>query len=569
MIMRSLFIKKTISSIKVARAFFLLLFVFFPQYTHGNEILNVVNVVNPPETITISASSSVIVDWGDGTASTKTVESGQAPVKISHTYDKVGVFTISTTSAAGGDDTSAAIFFSASATTTSMSYATTTYTGTSTSVAANMMCAPVIKACGCHMTPCLGGCCASDNMWLCKCENTTNKQVSTGFCSDTHYCQTTVSSGKPVDTDQSKLTQAVTQAIEKIAQENAALGGGGVVGGEKGGSSSSQASGTSLCTSVHQVSVPSTDPCAVYVPPSTLGTGLIRDLFTQTGASRVLSGIVPAGFRSSGASNGQTPTKSTDDLLGSTASLIADPAKLVLNVLGNTSVQGTIKGTEVKKTPITKPSLDDLPEAVVPAPTIAMVSSGSKSPLSDTYMTVTEEARPFNSNNAVSGFSSDASGARRPGFFAWLCQARPWASEPVAPIVPGTFFDGLCASGGYQIGRSSPSMQTLGDVLTQGGSVVPAGEVTRTSSRVLVRSAAAQIWAEPATVPIGSRATIFWKTTGVDTCIVTTADGSFYQTALIGGASTVPLTTATTYFISCATPDGATIGESVTVRMAI
>jgi hypothetical protein len=388
-------------------------------------------------------------------------------------------------------------------------------------------------------------------MWLCKCENTTNNQVSTGFCDDTFHCQTTVSSNKAVDTDLSKLQQSIDQAIEKIAQEKAA--GRDTVAG--GGEAQTEASSESV----------------------------VKDVFTQIGLRPALSNAVPV-FAPLGVNIRQAPVKGGEPLLTSLARLISDPAKLVLNTIGIGSGQDQVKTTEVQKTPIVKPistanppmtppvavkSSSDAPDgALVPKSNIAIVA-GSKNQTKDLYATVIEESRSFGGNNPASSFSSDGSGARRPGFFAWLCQERPWSNDVVSAVVPTTVLDGLCTNHGYQVGRVLPSIQTLEDILMQGGSAASMDGVTKTSTRVLVPSGTVQIWAEPASVPIGSRTTIFWKATGVENCIVTTADGSFYQTALLGGASTVPLTTATTYFISCVTQDGETIGESAIVRMAI
>jgi hypothetical protein len=59
------------------------------------------------------------------------------------------------------------------------------------------------------------------------------------------------------------------------------------------------------------------------------------------------------------------------------------------------------------------------------------------------------------------------------------------------------------------------------------------------------------IWAVPTSVPLGARTTIFWNTENVANCTETSPDGSFKQNSLSGGASTVPLTEATTYTISC------------------
>jgi hypothetical protein len=80
--------------------------------------------------------------------------------------------------------------------------------------------------------------------------------------------------------------------------------------------------------------------------------------------------------------------------------------------------------------------------------------------------------------------------------------------------------------------------------------------------------AQAQIWAVPASVPLGARTSVFWNTQGVTNCTETSPDGSFTENSLSGAAATVPLTGATTFTISCVDPSGNPVTNYVTVEIS-
>jgi hypothetical protein len=75
------------------------------------------------------------------------------------------------------------------------------------------------------------------------------------------------------------------------------------------------------------------------------------------------------------------------------------------------------------------------------------------------------------------------------------------------------------------------------------------------------------VWAEPASVRLGTRTYIFWTSRGATTCAV--IGPNFTQTSLSGGASTVPLSGATTFTMECTAPDGTKATDTVTVNLAI
>ena len=79
----------------------------------------------------------------------------------------------------------------------------------------------------------------------------------------------------------------------------------------------------------------------------------------------------------------------------------------------------------------------------------------------------------------------------------------------------------------------------------------------------------AHVWAVPARVSVGSRTSIFWNSKGVESCIVMSPDGSFSEVGFSGGASTVPLSGATIFTISCVVADSESVTDYVTVELAI
>ena len=194
---------------------------------------------------------------------------------------------------------------------------------------------------------------------------------------------------------------------------------------------------------------------------------------------------------------------------------------------------------------------------------------------------VTVRSSGTQGNTAISGFYGANSKSSSTSLAAWLCQTRPWASGFFSRIISASYFDNLCIKRGYQVGSlpttptASKTTQSVSSKTTQ-NPPIKVSTTTRATTTVIVSTSTVpvippkvQIWAVPPTVPIGSRTSVFWNTRGVKGCIVTSPDGSFYQTSLSGGASTVPLTTATTYTISCLAPDGTPVTDYFTVRMAI
>lgn len=185
--------------------------------------------------------------------------------------------------------------------------------------------------------------------------------------------------------------------------------------------------------------------------------------------------------------------------------------------------------------------------------------------------TVIAGSRDQSRNTEIAGFYGSNTFSGQPqGVVATLCRARPWSNNILSYVLPANFFDSLCIARGYQVGAvqatttSVTVTQTRPQPIQRATTTVPRATSTVPSVPPRVR-----VWAVPAAVPLGSRTSIFWTSQGVVSCTVASPDGSFSQTTLSGGASTVPLTGATTFTMSCLTADGTPVTSFVTVNLAI
>jgi hypothetical protein len=183
-----------------------------------------------------------------------------------------------------------------------------------------------------------------------------------------------------------------------------------------------------------------------------------------------------------------------------------------------------------------------------------------------------------NGNSEVAGFFG-LSGKNTSGGISTvqrLCTARPWATNFLGKLIPPSFFDSLCTWRGYTVGApaaTAPVAKTTTKTVTP---VAPKTNTKSTSTRPVATStpsAAVQtkvdIWASPATVPLGARTSVFWNSQAVKSCVITAPDGGFSHNTPQGGASTVPLTTSTTFTISCIGLDDKPYTDNVTVLIAL
>lgn len=143
-----------------------------------------------------------------------------------------------------------------------------------------------------------------------------------------------------------------------------------------------------------------------------------------------------------------------------------------------------------------------------------------------------------------------------------LCATRPWAGSIITKIIPVDFFDGLCRFTGFQVGVAVPAVVNSSAPIRNAPPPKPTIHLPTPTGVPEV-----DIWAEPPRVRLGSRTYIFWNAKGVLDCSVT--GPNFFHNTFSGGASTVPVSGATTYSIECTAPDGTKVTKNVTVDLAI
>lgn len=367
-------------------------------------------------------------------------------------------------------------------------------------------------------------------MHQCVCFETVNGGRIAGKCGALHKCegmtfQSDVASGGMDAGALSALSQLVQQLM-------GAMKGGG--GGGGGGMPPTDPNATG-CTTYYQVTVPSSDPCAIYNPSPILpGT---------TGGSSVADGLLDA----LGGSSSQTPSNVSDKLLDVTKNT---PSGTQAPTSTNTNTQAPATANSSSSVKAAAPGLSgDVRIGSAGATIIANLRQG-----------MSEVAGFF--GGSTGGASQALSAAGR------LCASRPWAGSFVSNVIPTSFFDGLCEWRGYQAGVAMPTNTSKTSAITP----TSGSTASQTSGNSFQPNASnvppeVDIWAEPASVRLGTRTYIFWNARGVASC--KGSGPSFSQNTLSGGASTVPITGPTTFTIECLTTASTTVQDSVTVQIAI
>ncbi len=399
--------------------------------------------------------------------------------------------------------------------------------------AANQECMPWNAACPCgagiNPPKCNTGGPNKANCPVGICQDKTQGHTTAGTCAAAGQCKGATGDGKGLGMDQ--LVKALGDLLGKLKGSEAGSGGSTPATPL----TSTGCVGTTFQTSdITQLS----NPCAVYVPisdtitPTTTDTGGCSILEQALGTcGETTPNPTPTDSDSTTpTSPASTPTP-TSTAAGQTPRIISPPTL--------TSGFGGILGGERGD--------------------ILLVDGGA---------TVFVGSRDVQKNTEVAGFyGSGTLGGAPQGLVAQWCESRPWASNFLGKIVAPTFFDNLCKWRGYQVGTPSGSAPVLQQTVVK--TKPPVATSTTPTTQGSSIPAKVDIWAVPATVPLGARTSIFWSTQGVTDCTETSAAGNFTQNSLSGGAATVPITTATEFTISCKTSDGSTVTDSVTVDLAI
>jgi hypothetical protein len=353
------------------------------------------------------------------------------------------------------------------------------------------------------------------------CFDVTNSFTTAGMCVMPGKCLAQSTGGGGI-TQLSQLMGTIGQLLQSLGQSS---GGGG-------GSSSGTSAG---CTTYTQTSVQnSTDPCSYYVPGtgssgsdilnSTLGTGSGG----SAAASELLSSLTGTSNNSNSNSNTNTATNNSSSTSGS-----------LVPGSSNTSVIASISNPQDLK-PGTSAAVSQ--NAFGSAPGI----TGDIQVLSGNRVTILASNRDTANNRQTSGFFGFTTAVEEsvPTIYTQVCSAREWADTFINFIIPASYLDTLCSSHGYAVGP-----QKLAPASPPPASS-PVPKVTTPAPQYL-GAMKADIWASPSTVSSGSRSSIFWSSSGVLACSITSSDKSISASTLSGNASTLPLLKDTTFSIAC------------------
>lgn len=335
------------------------------------------------------------------------------------------------------------------------------------------------------------------------------------------------------------------QMAQKMLQSMGGGGGGGGSGSGSGGSGSGglgdyaayggSTPGVGYCAQYYQVTVPSSDPCAVYTP------SVSGDL-TGSAASDLSSSLL--GDVNSSATNLNTSlNQGTTDTASNTVTPTPTPTLAAATTASTTTV-------------------------FVGGPVALPAGLSGDIRYSDTRVTVLVNDVDTKSGTQVAGFYGVPANGAPQGVIGQLCSSRPWTANFISFIVPASFFDSLCTLRGYKVGAPNPTPVPVTTTVKSTPKPTAKPTVTPTPVPTPTIPPKADIWATPASVSLGARTTVFWNAVGVTSCTETSPDGSFSQTTLSGGAATVPLSGPTTYTISCLTPSGDHITNYVTVNLS-
>lgn len=387
---------------------------------------------------------------------------------------------------------------------------------------ANAMCNPWYAQCGCNQVPCKKGCCPGKNTNGCPvgiCKDVTSGFPTLGICVAANQCEGKTSGGQGGDMKGLQEALGIAKQIMDLLKGAGEGGGGGDVG----------AQGGCLSGYYNTTSPSSTDPCAIYSP----------SVYTDS---------LTGGFGTSNVSN---------SLLDA------------LNEGSNTTNVSETLNTATKNPTTTQTQTQTNTQTAVQTPTTSRSLTGSVR-VGETGATIISNLREGVSE--VAGFFGGSSfgGNSSQSVAGRLCTSRPWAQNGLlGKIIPDTFFDSICSRAGYQVGVPAPASSGSGTGTQTNRALRPSTNVPTTTPQrpADLGPVEVNIWAEPASVRLGTRTYLFWSSKNVVDCTV--SGPNFTQRSLSGGASTVPISGPTTYTLSCTSPSGATTTDSVTVNLAL
>lgn len=358
------------------------------------------------------------------------------------------------------------------------------------------------------------------------------------------------------------------------------------------------------CTTYHETSVPNNpDPCTYYVPPATSsgsgsgsgtsgagsGSGTSDECtsYTQTSdpnSSDPCTFYVPSvGGSGASAVSGGTGVGPTS--AGGNADGGGNAFSNAISSIGNENEGGSANAND---NDINNQNENDVAVSVTGEDgnifqtffdRIAGLRGGASGniDLSDKGATIYAGGHNPNDNSSAAGFyGTDTFGSQPQGLVARLCFNRPWANTFFSTIIPPAFFDNLCKWRGYELASDAmgddDAVVRLQTILLKGGQPSQPQQASTTGAvqaYPVYPPPEVHIWASPKAVPIGGRTSIFWYSRNAVSCLVTSSDGSFHETALADGASTVPISDATLFTITCKGRSDQSATETVLVTIKI
>lgn len=462
-----------------------------------------------------------------------------------------------------------------------------------TQAQADAMCNPVFIQCQCNTVPDPknpGSCIVGVNWFNCPmyCTDVTNGGTTKGHCDAPTHCHGDTTSGAAGQAGGGLGMQQLMSALQGLLGALQAGAGGG-------GAAAPAATGSQGCTTFYQTSVQGNpDPCSYYVPTGTNPNSLNFQIPTTSGST--LPGLTCTTFTPTSIVNdpnpctfyvpaGSTSTNANSCASYTQTSIVNDPTPCTFYVPAANSGSGT--GAAVSGSGNSTNTINVFVNAQAQGPTffssilnsiVGMGGGGGDIQVKDSGATIYAGSADTHTNSGIAGFfGADAtSGQTGGGIITRLCITRPWAGSLLSVLIPPTFFDTLCKLRGYQVGSTPPPPPVVQSPTAVQPTVYipPPTPVVTTpaqngNTQVQTVPPQADIWAVPTSVPIGGRTSIFWNSRGVKSCLVTSPDGSFNETSLSGGGSTVPIVATTIFTISCVAMDDSHVTNSVTVYLSI
>ena len=403
------------------------------------------------------------------------------------------------------------------------------------------MCVPVIPQCGCGKIMGPKGCVAGPNKFMCPCKDTTGGFTTTGMCVSNFNCKgMSTSDGKTLG-DLKGIMDLAKGLMDMLKPKEKGGGGGGDSG-----------AGTGL----------GYNPLANLYPPCNYNDA--TKTYSPIPCTKSDGTIVYSATGDSGSYLGDTTGGSSvgDSLLDALNGAFDDEE--IVDEEGADEEEGAGEEGDGEETTDEEEGTGDDP--TVPEDDVGTIEPSSKGDIivGDSGVTVvgsasdgTTEVAGFYGSNARNRLQAQSVAGR-------ICASRPWAEGFFSAILPDNFFDGLCRWAGYQLVQiepedvSGPREKTF---------VAPPAEPGTKEPVVDTEVPEVDVWAEPDLVRLGTRTYIFWTSNGVESCQI--VGPSFEQNSLSGGASTVTISDASTFTMTCLTPAGREVTDEVTVQLAL